>query len=181
MEVLRTAISGVLILQPRVFEDERGFFYESWNAGEFARAVEEDVKFVQDNHSHSKQNVLRGLHYQIEQPQGKLVRVGRGRVFDVAVDLRRSSETFGRWVGVELAEDNRLQLWMPAGIAHAFLVLSESADLLYKATDFYAPAHERCLLWNDPTVGIEWPLRGEPILSPKDRAGVLLQDADLFQ
>jgi dTDP-4-dehydrorhamnose 3,5-epimerase len=180
MEVLQTAISGVLILQPRAFEDERGYFFESWNAREFARAVGQHVAFVQDNHSYSKHNVLRGLHYQIKQPQGKLVRVGRGRVFDVAVDLRRSSETFGRWVGAELSEENRLQLWMPVGVAHAFLVLSESADLLYKATDFYAPEHERCLIWNDPMIGIKWPLSGKPVVSAKDQAGRPLKEVEVF-
>ena len=180
MNALPTAIAGVLILEPRIFEDERGFFFESWNAREFACAVGQDVRFVQDNHSHSKRNVLRGIHYQVKQPQGKLVRVGRGCVFDVAVDLRRSSQTFGHWVSLELSEENRRQLWIPVGVAHAFLVLSESADLLYKATHYYAPEHERCLVWNDPAVGIEWPLLGEPIMSTKDRAGLPLREVEVF-
>jgi dTDP-4-dehydrorhamnose 3,5-epimerase len=180
MKALPTAIAGVLILEPRIFEDERGFFFESWNAREFARAVGQDVRFVQDNHSRSKQNVLRGIHYQVKQPQGKLVRVGRGCVFDVAVDLRRSSQAFGRWVGLELSEDNRRQLWIPVGVAHAFLALSENADLLYKATDYYAPEHERCLAWNDSAVGIKWPLLGEPIMSAKDRAGLPLEEVEVF-
>jgi dTDP-4-dehydrorhamnose 3,5-epimerase len=180
MKALPTAIAGVLILEPRIFEDERGFFFESWNAREFARAVGQDVRFVQDNHSRSKRNVLRGIHYQVKQPQGKLVRVGRGCVFDVAVDLRRSSQTFGRWVGLELSEDNRRQLWIPVGVAHAFLALSENADLLYKATDYYAPEHERCLAWNDSAVGIKWPLLGEPIISAKDRAGLPLEEVEVF-
>ena len=181
MKVVQTAIPDVLIFEPRVFGDERGFFLESWNAREFDNAVGAKVQFVQDNHSRSRHGVLRGLHYQIKQPQGKLVRVARGRVFDAVVDLRKSSATFGRWVGTELSEDNHRQLWIPPGFAHGYLVLSESADLIYKTTDYYAPEHERCLIWNDPTVGINWPANEEPILSAKDRAGLPLHDVEVFR
>ena len=180
MNVIRTTIPDVVILEPRVFGDERGFFLESWNALDFRAAVGVDATFVQDNHSRSRRGVLRGLHYQIVQPQGKLVRVARGRVFDVAVDLRRSSTTFGRWVGVELNEDNHRQVFMPPGFAHGFLVLSEEADFLYKTTDYYAPQHERCLIWNDPEVGIDWPIAGEPLLAAKDRAGLRLNEVETF-
>jgi len=181
MKVVQTAIPDVLIFEPRVFGDERGFFLESWNAREFDNAVGAKVQFVQDNHSRSRRSVLRGMHFQIKQPQGKLVRVARGRAFDAAVDLRKSSATFGRWAGTELSEDNHRQFWIPPGFAHGFLVLSESADFLYKATDYYAPEHERCLIWNDPTVGINWPANEEPILSVKDRAGLPLHDAEVFR
>ena len=181
MKVVQTAIPDVLIFEPRVFGDERGFFLESWNAREFDSAVGVKVQFVQDNHSRSQRGVLRGLHYQIKQPQGKLVRVARGRVFDAAVDLRKSSATFGQWVGTELSEDNHRQFWIPSGFAHGFLVLSESADFIYKATDYYAPEHERCLIWNDPAVGINWPVNEEPILSAKDRAGLPLRDVEVFR
>jgi dTDP-4-dehydrorhamnose 3,5-epimerase len=181
MKVVPTAIPDVLIFEPRVFGDERGFFLESWNAREFDNAVGAKVQFVQDNHSRSRHGILRGLHYQIKQPQGKLVRVARGRVFDAVVDLRKSSATFGRWVGAELSEDNYRQFWIPAGFAHGFLVLSESADFIYKTTDYYAPEHERCLIWNDPAVGIDWPANEEPILSAKDRAGLPLHDVEVFQ
>jgi dTDP-4-dehydrorhamnose 3,5-epimerase len=181
MKVVPTAIPDVLIFEPRVFGDERGFFLESWNAREFDSAVGVKVQFVQDNHSRSRHGILRGLHYQIKQPQGKLVRVARGRVFDAVVDLRKSSATFGRWVGAELSEDNHRQFWIPPGFAHGFLVLSESADFIYKATDYYAPEHERCLIWNDPTVGINWPVNEEPTLSAKDRAGLPLRDVEVFQ
>ena len=180
MNVVPTAIPDVLILEPRVFEDERGFFLESWNAQAFRAALGFDATFVQDNHSRSRGGVLRGMHYQIMQPQGKLVRVVRGRVFDVAVDLRRSSATFGRWVGVELSDENRRQVFVPPGFAHGFLVLSDWADFLYKTTDYYAPQHERCLVWNDPEVGIAWPLTGEPLLAAKDRAGAGLRQAETF-
>ena len=180
MNVVATAIADVLLLEPRVFGDARGFFLESWNARTFAAAVGAGVQFVQDNHSRSGRGVLRGLHYQIRQPQGKLVRVVRGSVFDVAVDMRRKSPTLGRWVGFELSEDNHRQMWIPPGFAHGFLVLSESADFLYKTTDYYAPEHERCLIWNDPRVAIDWPLAGEPVLSAKDRLGLQLGDAELF-
>jgi len=180
MKVIRTAIPDVLILEPRVFSDERGFFLESWNARDFRAALGFDATFVQDNHSRSRRGVLRGMHYQIVQAQGKLVRVVRGRVFDVAIDLRQSSATFGRWVGVELSGENRRQVFVPAGFAHGFLVLSEEADVLYKTTDYYAPQHERCLIWNDPGVGIDWPLSGEPVLAAKDRAGLRLNEAETF-
>lgn len=180
MQLTQTAIPDVLILEPKVFGDSRGFFMESFNARTFRELTGLDVNFVQDNHSRSAKGVLRGLHYQIRQPQGKLVRVVRGRVFDVAVDLRRNSPCFGKSVGVELSEDNHRQFWIPPGFAHGFLVLSESADFLYKTTDYYAPEHERCLLWNDPTVAIAWPLEGEPLLSGKDREGKTLADAELF-
>lgn len=180
MNLAPTDIGDVLVFEPRVFRDDRGFFFESWNARNFNRAIGADIQFVQDNHSHSARNVLRGLHYQIRQPQGKLVRAVRGRIFDVAVDIRTSSPSFGRWTGVELSDENCRQLWVPAGFAHGFLVLSESADVLYKATDYYAPEHERCLAWNDPDVGIAWPLQAAPILSPKDAAGLPLREAEVF-
>ena len=183
MKAIQTAIEGVLVLEPKVFGDARGFFMESYNRRAFAEATGQDVDFVQDNHSRSRKGVLRGLHYQIQQPQGKLVRVTSGVVFDVAVDIRRSSPTFGRWVGVELSADNHRQLWVPAGMAHGFVVLSETADFLYKTTDYYAPEHERSVAWNDPAIGIEWPLAAAgidvPLLSDKDRAGVPLAQADL--
>ena len=180
MNLAPTDIGDVLVFAPRVFRDDRGFFFESWNARNFNRAIGADIQFVQDNHSHSARNVLRGLHYQIKQPQGKLVRAVRGRIFDVAVDIRTSSPSFGRWTGVELSDENCRQLWVPAGFAHGFLVLSESADVLYKATDYYAPEQERCLAWNDPDVGIAWPLQAAPILSPKDAAGLPLREAEVF-
>ena len=180
MKVVPTAIPDVVMLEPRVFDDERGFFFESWNARDLAAALGRDVSFVQDNHSGSRRGVLRGMHYQIVQPQGKLVRVARGRVFDVAVDLRRSSATFGRSAGVELSAENRRQVFVPAGFAHGFLMLSDWADVLYKTTDYYAPQHERCLIWNDPDVGIAWPLSGEPLLAPKDRAGLRLREVETF-
>jgi dTDP-4-dehydrorhamnose 3,5-epimerase len=181
MHVTRTAIPEVLILEPKVFGDARGFFYESFNQKAFDEAVGRQVAFVQDNHSRSAKGVLRGLHYQVRQPQGKLVRVVRGAVFDVAVDVRRSSPTFGKWVGVELSEDSHRQLWVPEGFAHGFLVMSESADFLYKTTDFYSPAHERCIAWNDPTLAIAWPDMGmAPQVSAKDAVGLMLDKAELF-
>ena len=180
MKVIRTSIPEVLIFEPQVFGDARGFLLESWNARRFCDAVGSSISFVQDNHSRSRRGVLRGLHYQIKQPQGKLVRVATGRVFDAAVDLRKSSPTFGRWAGAELSGDNHRQLWIPAGFAHGFLVLSDSADFLYKTTDYYAPQHERSVLWNDPAIGIDWPMDGEPTLSAKDKAGALLRDAEVF-
>ena len=180
MKVIRTSIPELLIFEPQVFGDARGFLLESWNARRFCEAVGSNISFVQDNHSRSRRGVLRGLHYQIKQPQGKLVRVATGRVFDAALDLRKSSPTFGRWAGAELSGDNHRQLWIPAGFAHGFLVLSDSADFLYKTTDYYAPQHERSVLWNDPTIGIDWPTDGEPTLSAKDKAGVLLRDAEVF-
>ena len=176
MKSISTAIADVFILEPKVFGDTRGFFFESFNTRAFAEATGMDVQFVQDNHSRSAKGVLRGLHYQILHPQGKLVRVVRGSVFDVAVDIRKASPTFVKWVGVELTEDNHRQLWVPPGLAHGFLVTSESADFLYKTTDYYAPEHERCLAWNDPDIAIEWPLEGEPQLSAKDKLGKLLVD-----
>jgi dTDP-4-dehydrorhamnose 3,5-epimerase len=180
MKLTQTSIPDVLIVEPRVFRDERGFFLESWNARDFAKDVVGGAQFVQDNHSHSLRGVLRGLHYQVQQPQGKLVRVVRGRVLDVAVDLRKSSATFGQWVGIELSDENHRSCWVPIGFAHGFIVLSDSADFLYKTTDYYVPQHERCLIWNDPAIGISWPLDVEPILSAKDQGGSLLRDAEVF-
>ncbi len=178
MKVTATRIADVLIIEPKVFGDSRGFFYESFNQREFNAATATGFNFVQDNHSRSEQGVLRGLHYQLGKPQGKLVRVARGAVFDVAVDIRPASATFGKWVGVELNETNQRQLWVPPGLAHGFLVLSESADFLYKTTDYYAPALERCILWNDPELAIEWPLAASPKLSAKDLAGVAFKNAE---
>ena len=180
MKVIQTAIPDLLILEPKVFGDARGFFMESFNARAFQEATGLNVDFVQDNHSRSAKGVLRGLHYQIQQAQGKLVRVVRGSVFDVAVDLRKGSPTFGKWEGVELSEENNRQFWIPPGFAHGFLVTSESADFLYKTTDYYAPEHERSLAWNDPDVGVEWPLDGAPLLSAKDLAGKSLSECETF-
>jgi len=180
MKATPTSIPDVLIIEPKVFGDNRGFFFESFNQEAFNNAVGQDVQFVQDNHSRSAKGVLRGLHYQIQQPQGKLVRVVRGAVFDVAVDLRKSSSTFGQWVGVELSEDNNRQLWVPAGFAHGFVVLSENAEFLYKTTDYYAPEFERCIIWNDPDIGINWPIEDAPQLSGKDQLGVSFHDADVW-
>lgn len=181
MKATPTAIPDVLIIEPRVFGDARGFFFESFNKKAFAQATGLAPDFVQDNHSRSARGVLRGLHYQIEQPQGKLVRVVRGAVFDVAVDLRKSSPTFGQWVGVELTEENNRQMWVPPGFAHGFLTLSESADLLYKATDYYAPQFERCIAWDDPALAVAWPLSGNlPQVSAKDTVGLLLENAPVF-
>ena len=179
MKVERTAIAEVRLLEPRVFGDARGFFIEVWNERTFEEIGIKE-KFVQDNHSRSGRNVLRGLHYQVRQPQGKLVRVTAGEVFDVAVDLRRRSPSFGRWVGTRLDTASHRMVWIPAGFAHGFLVLSEQADVQYKATDYYAPEHERTLLWNDPALGIAWPLAGEPVMSDKDRRGTPLARADAF-
>ena len=179
MKITPTAIPDVLILEPKVFGDARGFFMESFNQEAFDEAIGYHVDFVQDNHSRSTQGVLRGLHYQIRQPQGKLVRCVRGAVFDVAVDIRKSSSTFGQWVGAELTEDNHRQLWVPAGFAHGFLVLSDAADFLYKTTNYYAPTHERCILWSDPDLAIDWPL-STTMVSDKDRMGALLRNADVF-
>ena len=177
MQATRTAIADVFLLEPRVFGDERGFFFESFNARAFAQATGADVQFVQDNHSNSAKGVLRGLHYQKEQPQGKLVRVTAGAVFDVVVDIRPQSPTYGIWVGEILSAENRRQLWIPAGLAHGFLVVSESAEFLYKTTDFYAPEHEKCIRWDDPTLKIAWPLNGgQPQLSGKDAQGQLFLD-----
>jgi dTDP-4-dehydrorhamnose 3,5-epimerase len=180
MKVTPTALPGVLLLEPRVFGDDRGFFMESWNARTFGEATGLDVAFVQDNHSYSTRGVLRGIHYQVVRPQGKLVRVVTGSVFDVAVDLRRSSPTFGRWVGYELSAQNKLQMWIPPGFGHGFLVLSESADFLYKTTDYWIGQHDRTVRWNDPAIGIDWPLQGEPLLAAKDAAAPLLQAAETF-
>ena len=180
MQVIKTPLDGVLLIEPKVFGDARGFFFESFNARRFTELTGINAAFVQDNHSRSAQGVLRGLHYQIQQPQGKLVRVVAGAVFDVAVDVRASSRTFGQWVGEELSADNKRMMWVPPGFAHGFLVLSEYAEFLYKTTDYYAPAFERAIAWNDPQLGIQWPLSGEPLLSAKDKAGVLLQDAEVF-
>ncbi len=180
MNVRPTRLPEVLIVEPTVFGDERGFFYESFNEREFAEKTGVTTRFVQDNHSRSQRNVLRGLHYQIENPQGKLVRVVVGEVLDVAVDLRRSSPYFGQWTSVRLSARNQRQLWIPAGFAHGFLVLSESAEFLYKTTDYYNPTAERCLLWSDPALAIDWKLDGPPQLSAKDQNGKLLKDADLF-
>ena len=183
MQAIPTALPGVLILEPTVFGDARGFFSESYNRRAFAAATGLDVDFVQDNHSRSAKGVLRGMHYQLRRPQGKLVRVVQGAVFDVALDIRAGSPTFGRWAGVELTADNHRQLWVPPGLAHGFVVLGDSADFLYKTTDYYAPEHERCIAWDDPAVGIAWPLAAHgiraPLLSAKDRAGVALAQAEL--
>jgi len=179
-QVIPAALPGVLILEPKVFGDARGFFYESFNAQDFAKASGLEVTFVQDNHSRSAQGVLRGLHYQIQQPQGKLVRVTEGEVFDVAVDIRRASPHFGQWVGVHLSADNKRQLWVPPGFAHGFLVLSASADFLYKTTDYYAPAYERCIAWNDPSLGINWPIQTLPLLAAKDAQAPSLAMAEVF-
>lgn len=181
MKVTATKIPDVLIFEPKVFGDARGFFMESFNSKVFDEAVGRHVEFVQDNHSRSAKGVLRGLHYQIQQPQGKLVRVSNGAVFDVAVDIRRSSDTFGQWVGVELSAENNRQLWVPPGFAHGFLVLSETADFLYKTTDYYAPAYERSILWDDVTLNITWPdIGAKPTLSAKDQVAASLDTADLF-
>ena len=177
MKATRLAIPDVVLIEPKVFGDARGFFFESFNQKAFNEATGTNHQFVQDNHSRSAKGVLRGLHYQIQQPQGKLVRVVRGAVFDVAVDIRKSSPTFGRWVGAELSEDNQHQLWVPPGFAHGFLVLSDLADFLYKTTDYYAPQYERSILWNDSDLNIDWPI-GEPILSNKDRQGLKFNSAD---
>ena len=180
MQAIKTTIPGVLILEPTVYGDERGFFYESFNARRFAELTGIETTFVQDNHSRSIKGVLRGLHYQIQQPQGKLVRVVSGEVWDVAVDIRRSSPTFGQWVGVSLSAQNKRQLWIPEGFAHGFVVVSESAEFLYKTTDYWAPEHERCIAWNDPTLQLPWPLEGMPSLSAKDSQGLPLAEAELF-
>jgi dTDP-4-dehydrorhamnose 3,5-epimerase len=179
VNVTPTALPDVLVIEPRVFSDERGFFFESWNARSFSAAGLE-ATFVQDNHSRSAHNVLRGLHYQIEHAQGKLVRVCAGEVFDVAVDIRKSSPTFGRWVGIALSAQNRRMMWIPAGFAHGFLVLSDAAEFLYKTTDYWYAEHERTLLWNDPGLAIEWPLDGTPIVAGKDAVGRPLASADLY-
>ncbi len=181
MRLIPTSLPDVAILEPRVFGDERGFFFESYNERRFIDLVQagEDLRFVQDNHSRSAQHVLRGLHYQIRQPQGKLVRVIAGEVFDVAVDIRRSSPTFGKWVGAVLSAANKRQMWIPAGFAHGFVVTSTAAEFLYKTTDYWAPEYERCIAWNDPAIGIDWPVAA-PLLSDKDRHGKLLAEAEVY-
>ena len=179
-QVNSTALEGVLILEPKVFGDARGFFFESFNSRDFLDATGLDVQFVQDNHSKSSQAVLRGLHYQIQNPQGKLVRVTQGEVFDVAVDMRRSSKQFGKWVGAHLSAENKRQLWVPAGFAHGFVVLSETAEFLYKTTDYYYPEHERSVLWSDPDLNIDWPFNFEPKLAAKDAQAPLFKDAETF-
>jgi dTDP-4-dehydrorhamnose 3,5-epimerase len=181
LNIIATSIPDVLIIEPKVFGDERGFFFESFNSRQFNDIVGREVQFVQDNHSRSAKNVLRGLHYQIQQPQGKLVRAVRGTVFDVAVDIRKSSPTFGQHVGVELSAENKRMLWVPPGFAHGFLVLSEVAEFLYKTTDYWAPEFERSIAWNDSVIGIRWPIDGAPSLSAKDQAGKLLLDCEVFQ
>lgn len=180
MRLIATELPDVQIIEPLVFGDDRGFFYESFNARQFAELTGISCAFVQDNHSRSARGVLRGLHYQVQQAQGKLVRVCAGEVFDVAVDIRRSSPTFGRWVGTLLSAQNKRQLWVPQGFAHGFLVLSEYAEFLYKTTDYYAPQHERCIRWDDPQLAIDWPLTTAAILSSKDQAGATLATAELF-
>ena len=179
MQFIPAAISDVLIIEPNVFGDARGFFLESWNERAFLEAGIK-ARFVQDNHSRSARNVVRGLHYQIKQPQGKLVRVTVGEIFDVAVDIRKSSPTFGKWAGTKLSTQNKRIIWIPPGFAHGFLALSESAEVLYKTTDYYSPEHERTILWNDPELGIAWPLQGEPLLSAKDQQGVPFAKAEAF-
>jgi dTDP-4-dehydrorhamnose 3,5-epimerase len=180
MQVIPTSIPELLIIEPDVYGDARGFFYESYNQRKFEQIVGREIRFVQDNHSRSAQNVLRGLHYQVLQTQGKLVRVTAGEVFDVAVDIRSASPTFGHSVCVNLSEQNKRMLWIPEGFAHGFLVLSEYAEFLYKATDYWAPEHERCILWNDPDLAIDWPLSGDPLLSTKDALGKTLREAEVF-
>ena len=180
MKIIKTSIPDVLIIEPEVFSDDRGFFFESFNKALWQEVTGVKADFVQDNHSRSVKNVLRGLHYQIRQPQGKLVRIIVGEVFDVAVDLRKSSSTFGKWVGIELGNENKHQLWVPEGFAHGFLVLSEVAEVLYKTIDYYAPEYERSIIWNDPDIGIDWPLRDKPLLSTKDNSASPFKDAELF-
>ena len=180
MKATRLAIPDVILLEPKVFGDDRGFFFESFNQAQFEAAVGKKVNFVQDNHSRSAKNVLRGLHYQIQQPQGKLVRVVAGEVFDVAVDIRKSSPTFGKWVGEILSVENKRQLWVPEGFAHGFVVLSDAAEFLYKTTDYYAPQYERCIVWNDASLTITWPIHGEPVLSGKDAQGAAFKTAEVF-
>lgn len=180
MNIIPTAIPDILIIEPNVFGDSRGFFFESYNEKKFMEMSGLKVTFVQDNHSRSKKHVLRGLHYQIQQPQGKLVRVIGGEVFDVGVDIRRSSPTFGKWVGEYLTAENKKQMWVPAGFAHGFLVLSDIAEFLYKTTDYWAPEHERCIQWNDPVLNVQWPITGNPLVSEKDEQGASFEDAEVF-
>ena len=180
LKVIPLAIPDVILFEPKVFGDDRGFFFESFNQAQFETAIGRKVNFVQDNHSRSAQNVLRGLHYQIQQPQGKLVRVVAGEVFDVAVDIRKSSPTFGKWVGEILSAENKKQMWVPEGFAHGFVVLSDAAEFLYKTTDYWAPEHERRIVWNDPSLAINWRIQGEPVLSGKDAQGATLKTAEVF-
>ena len=180
MKIEPTTLPEVLLIEPRVFQDDRGFFFESFNQNIFFDKLQQEVQFVQDNHSCSRQHVLRGLHYQVQQVQGKIIRVVRGSIFDVAVDIRKSSPTFGQWVGHCLSAENKHQLWIPPGFAHGFLVLSDMADVLYKSSNFYAPQYDRCILWNDPDLSIQWPLTADPILSAKDAAGKRLKDAEVY-
>jgi dTDP-4-dehydrorhamnose 3,5-epimerase len=180
MNVIPTSLPEVLIIEPKVFGDDRGFFFESYNERDFVEQTGVSFRFVQDNYSRSRKNVLRGLHYQIQQPQGKLVRVTVGEVYDVAVDIRRSSPTFGKWVSTVLSDKNKLMLWVPAGFAHGFVVTSDYAEFIYKTTDYWAPAFERCIAWNDPALAIPWPLQGKPVLSAKDLQGVPLSQAEVF-
>ena len=181
MKVIATKIPDVLIIEPKVFGDDRGFFYESFNQKQFAELTGIEKTFVQDNHSLSSKGVLRGLHYQIKQPQGKLVRVVRGEIFDVVVDLRKSSLTFGQWAGVNLSAENKRQLWVPEGFAHGFIVLSDKAEFLYKTTDYYAPEYERCISWDDADLSIDWQYSGEPLVSDKDAKGAFFRDAEVFE
>ncbi len=180
MNVIETAIPEILVIEPTVFGDDRGFFYESFNQRTWKDKTGLECDFVQDNHSKSIRGVLRGLHYQIRQPQGKLVRAVVGEVYDVAVDIRKSSPTFGKWVGAHLSAENKKQLWIPAGFAHGFVVLSDVAEFLYRTTDYYAPEHERCIIWNDPQLAVDWPMEGEPVLSGKDVLGTLFKDAEVY-
>ena len=180
MKITPTSLPEVLVIEPQVFGDSRGFFYESFNARKFAELTGVQAEFVQDNHSKSGKNILRGLHYQIQQAQGKLVRVVSGEVFDVAVDIRKSSPNFGKWEGIVLSAENNRQLWIPPGFAHGFVVLSEQAEFLYKTTDYWAPEYERCLAWNDPEIGIDWPISEAPLLSAKDQVGKSLSEAEVF-
>ena len=180
MQIVETGIPGLLVIEPKVWGDERGFFFESYNQRRFEELTGVRKTFVQDNHSRSARNVLRGLHYQIRQPQGKLVRVVAGEVYDVAVDIRRSSPTFGKWFGLHMSADNKKMLWIPEGFAHGFVVLSGHAEFLYKTTDYWAPEHERCIRWNDPELAIDWQISGEPVLSAKDQAGMPFRDAEVF-
>lgn len=180
MKAIATSIPDVLLIEPTVFGDERGFFFESFNEKKFAEVTGKTVRFVQDNHSKSAHGVLRGLHYQIQQSQGKLVRVVSGTVFDVAVDIRKSSPTFGQWTGAVLSAENKRQMWIPEGFAHGFVVTSDTAEFLYKITDYWAPEHERCIAWNDPSIAIDWPINGTPTLSAKDQKGVSLAEAEVF-
>tara|TARA_B110000858_G_scaffold75196_1_gene87280 strand:+ start:948 stop:1493 length:546 start_codon:yes stop_codon:yes gene_type:complete len=180
MNYRKLKIPSVIVIEPKVHKDERGFFYESFNENNFLKEVGIKINFVQDNHSFSKKNVLRGLHYQVQNTQGKIIRVTKGKILDIAVDIRKSSETFGQWVGVELSEKNNFQVWIPEGFAHGFYILSDEAEVMYKATNFYSPKDERSILWSDPSIGIDWGLKNVPIISTKDQEGLLLKDAEVF-